>query len=153
MSLNREFEPWEETVRILTELGGWEQVETGHFGVSNIPQASFAYYGCTGVILQNGHPGSLGHLIADPEYFVDDMVHKLGKPPKSLNGVVIGGSRTEKIREYCEKGLGINITGFYNDNYRFKGKTDPNDRKDIIYIPTLSEVILITKDGPRKYHT
>ena len=135
------------TKRILRKLGQYHEIDGEESSYGACTFASFAFYGCRAVVLQNCNTGGMAHILPtnDGKSHIDSLVRTSNLSVSDLRALVIAGYRPGPLIDYCrEQGLTtdyVQIPGDENRVHFFSA-----DQKDIIYRPSCAEVLLITRD-------
>ena len=110
---------YNDTLEDLDKLGEYKVIEMGSFYVAEIPLASFGYYFCSGVALNNYKKSGLIHSIpmdrgGNPEVLIRAVRKEMGVKYKDLKAVPMGVDDLENILKYLGKKK-VSIPKFYRE--------------------------------------
>lgn len=139
-----------ETLRDLSELKLYLEVDQGDSDTSGLSLVSFGYRRCNAIALMNGDKAGLCHTAPEGDnilYDAEKMVEDLGVPPKKLKAILVAGAGMETMEKYCKK-LGIEVVNSYQGDWYY----DCDDKRlfyprDVLLVPSSREVIIYTREG------
>jgi len=139
-----------ETLKDLSKISLYLEVDWGDSDVSKLPLVSFGYHHCNAIALLNGEKAGLCHIGPggiDISSCLKDMIEDLEAQPKKLKAILVAGAGMKTMEKHC-KNLGINVVDSYQDdwyyNYEYGMLFYP---RDVLLLPSSREVIIYANKG------